>query len=384
MFDFFDEDFPLSKKQEEEAKRKLAADESVEPLKKDEPSNTSDIATTEEEPYIDLSNVTVEEPYDDEPNFREQYQAALEAGAKADDAVDDIENIYLEEKMTDISGHEDSAAEIDDKNDEENQLAEEMTPTETDIKDDESSSKGQEVSLESLDSKQTGEQAAAKDSVIENQTPQEASDESALIADALNESSETSSEDNSVQEEVNERICEETAAVSESDESGSYDEWSGFDDSHEEKSVSKVLDSAEPKTIEEIEAHLHEELKSLGEKLDSMEKTVDEMEDGDLPDGFEYEYDEQYFHEEETPAYKHPELYSKEQQDDKEEHAPKIEMTSWDKTSEKGNYSRQHPAAVKRGESLTINIPTKTAAIAAAAAAAAVLTALISKSKKKK
>ena len=62
-------------------------------------------------------------------------------------------------------------------------------------------------------------------------------------------------------------------------------------------------------SFDEMEAHLHEELKSLGEKLDSMERAVDGMEDGDIAEGFSYEYDERYFAEDETPAYRHPELY---------------------------------------------------------------------------
>lgn len=73
-------------------------------------------------------------------------------------------------------------------------------------------------------------------------------------------------------------------------------------------------------TIEDIDAALHAELKDLVEKLDNMERFVDNMEsarteeqdqaDPDSPE-FSYEYDDRYFAEEETPAYKYPELYKK-------------------------------------------------------------------------
>ena len=63
--------------------------------------------------------------------------------------------------------------------------------------------------------------------------------------------------------------------------------------------------------LDDLDAHLHEELKSLGEKLDNMERVVDGMEDGEISEGFDYEYDGRYYAEEETPAYRHPELHQK-------------------------------------------------------------------------
>lgn len=64
------------------------------------------------------------------------------------------------------------------------------------------------------------------------------------------------------------------------------------------------------------EDDLSAELRSLTEKLDNMERAVnamtssDEAED-DEPADFTYEYDSRYFAEEETTAYKHPELVKK-------------------------------------------------------------------------
>lgn len=68
--------------------------------------------------------------------------------------------------------------------------------------------------------------------------------------------------------------------------------------------------------MNEIEEQLSREIKSLGEQLDSVEQKVDNLpdepvEDEKEPEDFCYEYDERYFAEEETPAYKHPELYKK-------------------------------------------------------------------------
>lgn len=63
---------------------------------------------------------------------------------------------------------------------------------------------------------------------------------------------------------------------------------------------------------------LSEELRSLTEKLDSMERAVNAMnapageaDDEDIPESFSYEYDDRFFAEEETTAYKHPELMKK-------------------------------------------------------------------------
>ena len=67
--------------------------------------------------------------------------------------------------------------------------------------------------------------------------------------------------------------------------------------------------------LDDAEEALRAELREIVEKLDNMEKAVDAMEsarsDESEDTGFSYEYDERYFAEEETPAYKYPELYKK-------------------------------------------------------------------------
>ncbi len=89
---------------------------------------------------------------------------------------------------------------------------------------------------------------------------------------------------------------------------------------------------AKLRQMTDIEEQLQQEIKSLGEQVDEVEMKVDnlpdeavieaeavaeavadetEADDDTEQTGFDYEYDERYFAEEETPAYKHPELYKK-------------------------------------------------------------------------
>lgn len=81
-----------------------------------------------------------------------------------------------------------------------------------------------------------------------------------------------------------------------------------------------IIPEEEPECeeIPEEEDDLSAELRSLTEKLDSMERAVNAMnapageaDNDDEPASFTYEYDERYFAEEETTAYKHPELVKK-------------------------------------------------------------------------
>ncbi len=80
--------------------------------------------------------------------------------------------------------------------------------------------------------------------------------------------------------------------------------------------VEEITEAPAEEPIEDdIEALLHEELRSLGEKLDNMERAVDTMEFSENETSadaeFSYEYNEEFYAEEETPAYKHPELHQK-------------------------------------------------------------------------
>jgi len=79
-----------------------------------------------------------------------------------------------------------------------------------------------------------------------------------------------------------------------------------------------IIDDEKGEPDEEPMDDLSAELKTLTEKLDSMERAVNAMnapaaeaDDAEVPESFTYEYDERYFAEEETTAYKHPELVKK-------------------------------------------------------------------------
>ncbi len=115
------------------------------------------------------------------------------------------------------------------------------------------------------------------------------------------------------------------------------------------------LEALQPmKDIDAEDAALRAELAEIVEKLDNMERAVSAMEIANAGEsdsgGFSYEYDDRYFAEEETPAYKYPELYKK---------------------AEQARESSRPPMRKSRGV-ITINTKTliKVGAVVAAAAAA--------------
>ncbi len=123
-----------------------------------------------------------------------------------------------------------------------------------------------------------------------------------------------------------------------------------------------VLDNEEE--YEEIpEDELDRELRELNEKLDSMERAVSEL--TPVEDTPVYEFDERYFAEEETTAYKHPELVKKA--------APKKAKTS------KAGISI---SAKKDNVNVDINLKTL-AKVGAAVAGIAIAAKLLSSDKKK-
>lgn len=284
MFDFFDEDFPLSKKQEE-ALRKLA-----EEADKVNDDGSEDIVI--EEPKIDLSNVTVEEPDDEDFSFAEKYREALNADLPEDDEETEVEP-EPENEPENIDNNENS--DNNDNNDNE-AMGEKLDDL---VYHDEPEPEAEAESEAEVDLNNNEEK--------EPEAAEEIEDESA-VERAFTEISENAEEaDGEPSEEGNsEDIWKEIAEAKDGEESaGGYDEWSDF-----------APPAADPKIIDELEAHLHAELKSLGEKLDNMERVIDEMEDGEVPEGFEYEYNADYFSEEDTPAYKHPELYARSREED--------------------------------------------------------------------
>ena len=341
MFDFFDEDFPLSKKQEEAERKRL---------RELEKSAEDDIVIEQpaaDEPLIDLSDVTVEEPMDETPDFKEQYSEALSAPISSEEEA-------VSEKLSDLA--EKAAEDVPEEAPEISDSAPEAS--------DEENKEEPEASEDALSAPEEPDEQAEK------AWEEIASDKERVWEDiALDNGEETA--------EQAEKPWDEIASEKDEEPDGNYDEWSGFEEQPAEESEAETL--PEPKSIDEIEAHLHEELRSLGEKLDSMEKAVDSMEDGELPEGFDYEYDERYFSEEDTPAYKHPELYGS--SNENEDRASKITMTPGKKPE-----TKMLPVPVRRSRRNADNRNLMTAAAAAVTAsiAAAVAVALFSKKKKKK
>ena len=342
MFDFFDEDFPLTKKQEEEYRKKLEAENS-------EPQSP---APDEPEPAsedIALDTIKVEEPdyddYDDEP----------------DDGYDEPEDdtpaeSYAREVEKIMSGSEE-AAEV---------AAEEIADEPEQLSEEPEAVSAEEATEETPEYAEPAEQPEPEQSEPKQsepeQPPEEAhDDDDAPVLERLDESELYGGE--------RPTEPEKTDAVEH--------EMPQTEPAPEVPDISEKMAS-----IDEIEAHLHEELKTLGEKLDTMERAVDGMEDGEISEGFDYEYDERYYAEEETPAYLHPELYGRSDEESASENrAANIEMSSW-KEEKKPAKKLMLPQVSKKKSASSLNIGAGT--VAAAAAAAVALIALLGSWKKKK
>lgn len=123
---------------------------------------------------------------------------------------------------------------------------------------------------------------------------------------------------------------------------------------------------------DESDRTLREELSRLNRKLDNVEKAVGAIEvplaDESDSHGFSYEYDERYFAEEETPAYKYPGLYKKVAARDKE----RSKTAAGSANKAYGKSSAKSQAADKSSGNITVNTKTlfKMGAMVAATAAA--------------
>ena len=338
MFDFFDEDFPLTKKQEEEYRKKLEAENS-------EPQSP---APDEPEPVsedIALDTIKVEEPdyddYDDEPD--DDYDEP-EDGTPAESYAREVEKI--------MSGSEEAA-----ENDAEEIADEPEQPSE------EPESVSAEETPEYAEPAEQPEPEQPEPEQPEPEQPAEEAhdDDDAPVLEKLDES-ELYGGERPTEPEENDAVEHEMPPT---------------EPAPEVPDISEKMAS-----IDEIEAHLHEELRTLGEKLDTMERAVDGMEDGEISEGFDYEYDERYYAEEETPAYLHPELYGRSDEESASENrAANIEMSSW-KEEKKPAKKLMLPQVSKKKSASLPNIGAGT--VAAAAAAAVALIALLGSRKKKK
>ena len=331
MFDFFDEDFPLTKKQEEEYRKKLEAENS-------EPQSP---APDEPEPVsedIALDTIMVEEPdYDDYDGEPDDGYDEPEDGTPAESYAREVEKI--------MNGSEEAA-----------EVAAEETADEPEQPSEEPEAASAEEAPE-----ETPEETPKYSEPAEQPVEETHDDDDAPVLEKLDESELYGGE--------RPAEPEETDAVEH--------EMPPTEPAPEVPDISEKMAS-----IDEIEAHLHEELKTLGEKLDTMERAVDGMEDGEISEGFDYEYDERYYAEEETPAYLHPELYGRSDEESASENrAANIEMSSW-KEEKKPAKKLMLPQVSKKKSASSLNIGAGT--VAAAAAAAVALIALLGSRKKKK
>lgn len=112
-----------------------------------------------------------------------------------------------------------------------------------------------------------------------------------------------------IETEIEEPEAVESAEAEEICEEDEFYEVVDFEEYEEVFAKAATLDEA---LEEDLDALLREELVYLSEKLDNMERAVDTMEFAEGENAkngeFNYEYNEEFFAEEETPAYKHPEL----------------------------------------------------------------------------
>ncbi len=383
MFDFFDEDFPLSKKQEDERKKleqKKAAedeeesvpgfnnedDERLENIKIEPLEDNKDGDIFIEEPKLDLGDIDIETLDDDEP---EEYEEEI-SDAELTSPVEQYRE-FLNAKLEDIAGAEEAEDEF------------------TEITED--SEYSEEPQVEKISSEETTENAG---DIASKSYEEKAAEQVEDITDIPAENVPAMEEASPEQEVVSEDEVSVTESVAEDEisapENISEDDIPAPQENPEPENIhSSIITEKQARkldSLDDIEAHLHEELRSLGEKLDSMEKVVDGMEDGELPEGFEYEYDERYYSEEDTPAYKHPELYSsKPEFEDGEEDppAPRITMTE-NKSFRPKQITPIAPKKTSEGPEITIKLNTSALVKAGAAAACILALAGIFGKKKKK
>lgn len=433
MIDFFDEDFPLTKKQEEEAKRRLeeeklraaeeaaarngeetaeaspevsSADEDIvkadeaidaaeetaqagcEPAASDgsdfdfnfpvsessrayEPERELDMAAASENAAMPAGSPDEKSPSESTDDYISQAVEEIEDSSAAETdiftpaAEDEDSTAGQEEPITDDSSEEAvSSAEVapsaeaapseESVTSEEAVCSEETVPPEVAVLPQEAISSAEAISsVEAVPSAET--EVFLDDEIIEAETEEAVTAEEPII--------ETVDEDIAPYVREQETDADGEAATPEPEKM-----IPASDISREiEEAVSSAINHHMETFIKdykpsgtEADKDLREELSRLRCKLDNVEKAVGAIEvplaDESDDHGFSYEYDERYFAEEETPAYKYPGLYKKN---------PAAQRRT--KTA-KASKSK----AAEKSESITLNTKTllKMGAMVAATAAA--------------
>ncbi len=376
MFDFFDEDFPLSRKQEEEYRKRLKKEK--EAAEASEAEKAKSEASEEEQADLGLRQADT-----DGDVVIGKIESELGDGDGYEDGEDGYDDAY-EYVSTPPAGVIMPEPEVVD--DEPEPEPEPVPAPEADIR------PANELYAESLDRIMSSEEPEAAEAAVE-----EAVEHIAAAAEEISETAEEISAENEGAddahesflpdeiEEIYKKSYDEPEEASEEPAKIREEEPEADDSASEAEKVLPEPETAEKAgplpeaeamnrtlaSMDELEAHLHEELRHMSEKLDTMEKAVDEMEDGEISEGFDYAYDERYFAEEETPAYRHPELYGSRKKPEK-----KKEAASGD--------SEKEPTEYIRPTDININITPATLAKAGAVVAAAVVAAKLLKPKKGK
>lgn len=336
MIDFFDEDFPLTKAQEEELARQ--AERAAAALEEDREAMNA-VAEHELESLSDRT-IREERQSREEAKKAEQASHAEEPAAGADQAGEESE------EQPNIEAPKETGADTSEN------------PPKESVKEPETGSACESESV-SDNADETMESAEKEVVSLDEEAAYEESSDASAGADAVGEeSAEPNAAPTQADEKAEQPVQEsynryepepavlqsgpitdsetgETVYEFESTAARQPEQGAPVDEinlSEQEKSSENLQTSrmntpdapidgfslderhAQVKDMEAEDAALRAELEEIVEKLDNMEKAVSAMEtaksDESDDTGFSYEYDDRYYAEEETPAYKYPQLHT--------------------------------------------------------------------------
>ncbi len=336
MIDFFDEDFPLTKAQEEELARQ--AERAAAALEEDREAMNA-VAEHELESLSDRT-IREERQSREEAKKAEQASHAEEPAAGADQAGEESE------EQPNIEAPKETGADTSEN------------PPKESVKEPETGSACESESV-SDNADETMESAEKEIVSLDEEAAYEESSDASAGADTVGEeSAEPNAAPTQADEKAEQPVQEsynryepepavlqsgpitdsetgETVYEFESTAARQPEQGAPVDEinlSEQEKSSENLQTSrmntpdapidgfslderhAQVKDMEAEDAALRAELEEIVEKLDNMEKAVSAMEtaksDESDDTGFSYEYDDRYYAEEETPAYKYPQLHT--------------------------------------------------------------------------